>query len=156
MRFRCQNKKCQYEFNFYDDGIPNNKTPGYCPVCGKPGAKQVTPPLSLNTRSQTLKRLTCGERCAEISSLKDYDMSKTEEQFIKETGNRMPLSNGFDKVCFYQKHIEWLEGKLETSHNNRLSGSGVPSPKSRLICDDCCNSCRSDTFITTCMSYEQS
>lgn len=38
-------------------------------------------------------------------------MGTTEKEFIKETGNQKPLSNGFCAICFYQKHIKWLERK---------------------------------------------
>ena len=60
---------------------------------------------------------------------------------------------------FYERYINWLENKLETLVQQSLSGSEQSSsPKSRLqsLCDDCCNSCRSDVIMTECEQYEQS
>jgi hypothetical protein len=47
-------------------------------------------------------------------------MSKLREEFEKETGSRIPISNGAEKIGYYQDLMEWVEAKL-TTHNSQYA-----------------------------------
>jgi len=81
---------------------------------------------------------------------------KPQEKYQQETGNDPTYYDEYDgnKLKYMTDYTKWLEAKF-TSHNSSSCGSADATPKSRLICDSCCNSCRSDIYITECDEYEE-
>ena len=66
MRFLCKNKKCQYEFNFYTNGPPNNKMPSSCPLCDELNPNQITIDFT-QQRLSNIKTSDSRKRCRKIS-----------------------------------------------------------------------------------------